>query len=68
MIPSNIIQVLNVLCPKMNTQGMQNVNNPDDMAQYLLNTGVVSQEQVNKAKQLWEKPDIRQMVQSKFKF
>ena len=68
MIPNSIMQVLNITCPKINTQGLQNINNSDDMAQYLLNSGMVTQEQVNQAKQLWEKPNIRDMVHNKFRF
>lgn len=49
-------------------QNMQNINSPDSMAQQLLNSGMVSQDQVNKAKQMWGQPNVRNMVLNRFKF
>jgi hypothetical protein len=39
----------------------QNLNNPNDILQYLLNTNQVSQQQVNNAVQMANSPQIRQM-------
>ena len=68
MIPNNILQVLSMINPKMNIQNMKGISSPDEMAQYLLNSGMVNQQQVNQARQLWSQPNIRQMVQNKFKY
>jgi hypothetical protein len=67
MIPNIIMQIIN-MNPRMRQamQNMQNINSPDSMAQYLLNSGVVSQDQVNKARQMWCQPNVKQMVQDKF--
>ena len=51
-----------------NIQQFQNVNSPDELAQKLLNSGKVSQDQVNRAKQLWNQPNVRQMIQNKYRF
>lgn len=67
-IPKTIMDVLNAFNPKMDVRGLQNIQTSDDMAQYLLNSGMVNQSQVNQAKQLWERPNIRQMVLNKFRF
>lgn len=66
MIPNSIMQMISKI--NSNIQGLQNVKSPDEMAQVLLNSGVVSQEQVNQTKQMWNQPNIRQMIQSKFKY
>lgn len=66
MIPALILQIMSQIIP--NFQQLQNAKSPDDLAQQLLNSGRVSQDQVNRAKQMWNQPNIRQMVQSKFKF
>lgn len=66
MIPALILQIMSQMIP--NFQQLQNAKSPDDLAQQLLNSGRVSQDQVNRAKQMWNQPNIRQMVQSKFKF
>ena len=67
-IPKTIMDVLNAFNPKMDVRGLQNIQTSDDMAQYLLNSGMVNQSQVNQAKQLWERPNIRQMVLNRFRF
>lgn len=36
----------------------QNVTNPQDIVQYLLNTGQVSQDQLNKAMEMRNNPDV----------
>lgn len=65
MIPNNIMQMISKMNPDMNA--LQNVKTPDDMAQYLLNSGKVSQAQVNQAKQMWSNPQIQQMINSRYK-
>lgn len=63
MIPNNVANILNRVCPNINFQG---VNSPDDLAQLLLNSGKVSQAQVNQAKQMWSNPQIQQRINSQF--
>ena len=63
MIPNNVANILNMVCPNINFQG---VNSPDDLAQLLLNSGKVSQAQVNQAKQMWSNPQIQQRINSQF--
>lgn len=69
MIPNVIMQIMN-MNPRMRQamQNIQNINSPDSMAQQLLNSGMVSQDQVNKAKQMWGQPNVRDMVLNRFKF
>ena len=64
MIPNNIFQIMSKINPVINS--LQNMNSPDEVAQSLLNSGRVNQEQVNKAKEMWNRPDIRQMIQQKY--
>ena len=66
MIPNNIFQVLSQINPGI--RNMQNVSTPDEFAQQLLNSGKVNQNMVNQAKQMWNQPNIRQMIQNKFHF
>lgn len=63
MIPNNILQML-----PQGLQGIQNIQTPDDLAQILLNSGKVNQSQVIQAKQMWNQPNVRQMIQNKFKY
>ena len=46
-------------------QGM-NMNNPNDIVQYLLNTGQISQQQVNSVMGMRNNPMIQQLMQRKF--
>lgn len=64
MIPNNIMQMISKMNPDMNA--LQNIKSPDDMAQYLLNSGKVSQAQVNQAKQMWNNPQVQQMINSRY--
>lgn len=66
MIPNNILNMISQFNPNM--KELQNINTPDEAAQFLLNSGKVNQAQVNRAKQLWNQPNIRQMIQSKYKY
>lgn len=43
----------------------QNLNNPNDIIQYLLNSGQVSQTQVNQAMQMRNNPQIQQLFGNK---
>jgi hypothetical protein len=52
----------------LNINGLKDAKTPDDLAQMLLTSGRVNQAQVNQAKQMWEQPNVRQMIQSKFPF
>lgn len=63
MIPNNILKML-----PQGIQGLQSINTPDELAQILLNSGKVNQMQVNQAKQLWNQPNIRQMIQNKYQY
>lgn len=65
MIPNNIMQMISKMNP--DTNALQNIKTPDDMAQYLLNSGKVSQAQVNQAKQMWNNPQVQQMINSRYK-
>lgn len=60
MIPNSILQVLCRMNPGMNA--LQNAKSPDEVAQYLLNTGRVTQEQVNQARQMWKNPSIQRQI------
>lgn len=46
-------------------QGM-NMNNPNDIVQYLLNTGQITQSQVNSVVGMRNNPMIQQLMQRKF--
>lgn len=62
MIPNNVLNLLSRLNP--NVSAFQNMKTPDEVAQYLLNNGRVSQAQVNQAKQMWRNPQVKQHIQS----
>lgn len=63
MIPNIIQQMLANMMPTQNIP-----DSPDEVAQILLNSGKVNQMQVNQAKQMWSQPNIRQMIQNKYKY
>lgn len=60
MIPNVVIQLLKNFVPDINS--IQNIKSPDDMAQYLLNTGKVNQSQVNQVRQMWNNPQVQQQI------
>jgi len=62
MIPSNVFNLLSKFNPNMAV--FQNMQSPEEVAQYLLNNGKVSQAQVNQAKQMWQNPQIQQRIQN----
>lgn len=66
MMPTNIFQAISGMV--QNVQNLQKANTPEEAAQMLLNSGRVNQAQVNQAMQMWQNPQVRQMVQSKFRF
>lgn len=69
MIPNKVMQILSRHPLMKNIQNMQNIKTPDDLAQKLLNTGKVNQNQVNMAKQMWEqRQDLRQQIHDQFGF
>jgi hypothetical protein len=45
---------------------LQNIKTPDEMAQFLLNSGKVSQAQVNQAKHMWNNPQVQQQINSRY--
>lgn len=65
MIPNNIMQMIGRMNLDMNT--LQGIKTPDDLAQYLLNTGRVTQSQVNQAKQMWSNPQVQQQINNRYK-
>ena len=60
MIPNNVLRLLSKFNPNIND--LRNINTPDEMAQYLLNTGKVNQNQVNQVRQMWGNPQIQQQI------
>lgn len=53
MMPNNITQLLKNV--NLSINDLKGIKTPNEFAQYLLNTGRVSQAQVNQAKQMWDK-------------
>lgn len=51
-----------MLASRFNIPDNVNVNNPNDILQYLLNTGQVSQDQVNKMMMMRNNPMIQKML------
>lgn len=64
MMPSNVFNLLSKFNPNMAV--FQNMQSPDEVAQYLLNNGKVSQAQVNQAKQMWSNPNIQKQIQNQY--
>lgn len=62
MIPTNILNMLTK--SNLDIAAFQNMKSPDEIAQYLLNAGKVTQEQVNRAKQMWGNPQMKQQIQN----
>lgn len=60
MLKSNPMQVLS---QRFNLP--QNINDPQQIIQHLLNTGQVSQDQVNRAMQMRNNPMIQQLLHKK---
>lgn len=66
MMPTNIFQAISGI--SQNIQELRNANTPEEAAQMLLNSGRVNQAQVNQAMQMWQNPQIRQMIQNKYRY
>lgn len=56
---------MSVLAQRFNIPTNVNLNNPQDIIQHLLNTGQVSQAQVNNAMAMRDNPLIKQMMGKK---
>lgn len=63
MMPTNILKILQSMIPNAGE-----ANTPDEVAQLLLNSGRVTQEQVNRARQMWQQPQVREIIQKKYKY
>lgn len=67
MLNANMLQMISQF--KANPMAMlsrkynipQNISNPQDVIQHLLNTGQISQQQVNSAMQMKNNPNIRNL-------
>lgn len=51
-----------MLMQRFNIPGNVNMNNPNDIIQYLLNSGQVSQQQVNQVMSMRNDPMIKQLM------
>ena len=74
---NNINQIMNMyqqlrsnpmqlLARRFNLPQGININNPNDIIQHLLNTGQVTQQQVNNVMGMQNNPIIQQLIQKKF--
>ena len=52
-MPTNIFQLLR--SANINLAEIRGIKTPDEMAQFLLNSGKVTQQQVNQAREMWNK-------------
>ena len=57
---------MQILARRFNLPQGMNMNNPNDIVQYLLNTGQISQQQVNSVMGMRNNPIIQQLMQNKF--
>ena len=64
MIPNNVLNLLGKFNP--NIQALQSIRTPDELAQYLLNSGRVNQDQVNRARQMWKNKDVQNKINSQY--
>ena len=55
-----------ILAQRFNLPQGMNMNNPNDIIQHLLNTGQISQQQVNSVMGMKNNPMIQQLIQKKF--
>lgn len=72
MIPNNLLNQLNSLKANPMQYLMQskfnipsNLNNPNDIIQHLLNTGQISQSQLNAVQGMRNNPMIQQLINGK---
>lgn len=59
----NIFQLLRSV--NVNPAEIKGIKSPDELAQYLLNSGKVTQEQVNQARQMWNNPQVQSYFNNK---
>ena len=64
MIPNNILKLITKFNPDL--QRLQGINTPDELAQLLLNSGKVNQQQVNQAKQMWKNPNVQREINQRY--
>ena len=57
---------MQILAKRFNLPQNMNMNNPSDIIQHLLNTGQVSQQQINSLMGMRNNPMIKQLMQKKF--
>lgn len=57
---------MQLLAKRFNLPQGMNMNNPNDIIQHLLNTGQISQQQVNSVMGMRNNPMIQQLMQKKF--
>lgn len=57
---------MQLLAKRFNLPQGMNMNNPNDIIQHLLNTGQISQGQVNSVMGMRNNPIIQQLMQKKF--
>jgi len=62
-MPTNIFQLLRSV--NVNPAEIRGINNPDEMAQFLLNSGKVTQAQVNQARQMWNNPQVKSLFNNR---
>ena len=60
---NNPIQMLKM---RFNIPANVNINNPNDIIQYLLNSGQINQAQVNQVMGMEKNPVIQQLMQMRF--
>lgn len=57
---------MQMLTRRFNMPQNMNMNNPNDIIQHLLNTGQISQQQLNSVVGMRNNPMIQQLMQKKF--
>ena len=57
---------MQLLAKRFNLPQGMNMNNPNDIIQHLLNTGQISQQQVNSVMGMRNNPMIQQLMQKRF--
>ena len=62
-MPTNIFQLLRSV--NVNPAEIRGRKTPDEMAQFLLNSGKVTQAQVNQVRQMWNNPQIKSLFNNK---
>ena len=62
-MPTNIFQLLRSV--NVNPAEIRGIKTPDEMAQFLLNSGKVTQAQVNQVRQMWNNPQIKSLFNNR---